>query len=134
QHAVAAADASATIKAAEQFCNVRARLAWDGVRTAGESGRAEAIANGVSEVIEAIDLLEKMAANSATQERQSLRGSSYKRLAMIHGSAGNAAEEKAAIARALECYTNAMAAGRAAGSIDLYYPGLNVLAAAIVRS
>jgi CHAT domain-containing protein len=154
ERAVAANDASASIKAAEQVGNLRARLAWQGVEAA-QAARAARQRNGKNAASrrapaaaeravvaaaeaartplqDAIALLEKIVALQPSMERSSLCGSAYKRLAMVEAAAGRPDAEARAIAAMKQHYQRAEALGRAAGLPDIYYPALNRMAAEIV--
>ena len=64
-----------------------------------------------------------------TMERESLRGSAYKRLALIAAAAGQPAEERRAIEATKAHYARAAAIGRESQASNVFYPGLNYLAA-----
>jgi hypothetical protein len=62
-------------------------------------------------------------------ERESLRGSAYKRLALIAAVAGQPAEERRAIETAKRHYARATTIGLESQASNVFYPGLNYLAA-----
>lgn len=135
--AVAAADGSASIKAAEQMSNAQVRLAWDRVLAAKrlvdtadattrpglEQQLHDVVTRGVTEIRAAIGLLDQLAGYKSTLERESLRASAYKRLAMIHRVDQDAGSEKEAMGNAEKYYAEAFKSGDA----DKFYPGLNCI-------
>jgi hypothetical protein len=146
ERAVRAVDGSATIRASEQLCNVRARLAWDRVLSAylvrksaspAEAPAAQAaldaaVSKGLASLDEAIALIEQINAYQATMERESIRASAVKRKAMIYGVVGNADEERKCIKEMQKLYQRALEVGRRTSKGDLFYPGLNLLAGTLV--
>jgi tetratricopeptide (TPR) repeat protein len=145
ERAVRAVDGSATIRASEQLCNVRARLAWDRVltanfklqsaspaeRPAAQTAVDQAVSNGIVSVDEAIALIEQINAYQPTMERESIRASAVKRKAMIYGIAGNTDDERRCIKEMQKLYQRALEVGRKTSKSDLFYPGLNLLAGAL---
>lgn len=131
--AVNAEDGTASFRAAEQLANHRAR--------AGDQ------AGSAAQVQQAIADLQALVALRSTRERQSLLGSAFKRLTMVHGREAEAAEERgdaaaAAVARdaaaaALDAaathYANAEAAARAADAADLFYPAKSAMGCELRR-
>ena len=115
--AVAANDGSASLKASEQWGNLRVRKTWESV----DAGSAR------TELAAALQLLNQLVALQPTMERHSLCGSAYKRLAMVERVAGRPAETDAALRKMLRCYAAAERLGREAGLSDWYYPALNRL-------
>jgi hypothetical protein len=77
------------------------------------------------------DALERLIAVQSTPERQSLAGSAWKRLALIHDILDDARRCKEALQRMHERYDAARAA-LAKDSPDFFYPAENVIAAQIV--
>jgi CHAT domain-containing protein len=67
----------------------------------------------------------------ATAERESLRGSAMKRLAMLEAGAGRRGAERRAIAAMASHYGKALALARKRGSPELYYPAVNVIASTL---
>jgi CHAT domain-containing protein len=156
ERAVAANDGTASIKAIEQLANVRVRSAWDSVSTAlsadeerrdsGKStrrrngrktGKSADAANGAGAAIDAarkqiesaLRLLAQLVAVEATEERESLRASAYKRLALIEAAAGEADVERDAIQSMYEHYRKAEELARDARSPQFFYPAMNRMAA-----
>jgi tetratricopeptide (TPR) repeat protein len=134
--AVAAADGSASFKAAEQLGNQLARR--------GEANLD--LAQGRRDVEEAIDQLQRLVDLHPTAERESLLGSAYKRLVMIEGrvaSGGvgrgksrrraatrNVPDERLAALKAMALhYGNAERLARQSGAFDLFYPAKNGISA-----
>lgn len=131
--AVEAEDGSASIKASEQLCNVRARLAWDVVFDAVQKGAtatdlSAVIQKGVADVGLSLALLAKISDYRSTSERESLLASAHKRLAMIQRVAGDSVAEEQAMNDARTFYERAWTRGLADKSANVFYPGLNGLA------
>jgi hypothetical protein len=154
--AVAAGDASASVKAIEQLANVRVRAAWDSVSKASSASAERAHsrqrtrqrksrksadeAGGLSSKIDAarkqiasaLELLAQLAAVQPTEERESLRASAYKRLALIEGAAGDADAERDAIRSMYKHYRRAEELATQARSPQFFYPAMNRMAAELV--
>ena len=130
ERAVQADDSSASLKACEQFENLRARQAWQAV--AQGQPTAAALASARECIEHAIERLQSLADRHATAARCSLIGSACKRLAMLEQRAGRAAAASAALDAAARGYGQAEALAAAAGSSDLFYPGLNRMALELV--
>ncbi|HSM21254.1 MAG TPA: CHAT domain-containing protein, partial [Rubrivivax sp.] len=130
ERAVHADDASASLKACEQFENLRARQAWQTV--AEGQPTAAALAAARERIAHSIERLQSLADHHATVERCSLIGSAWKRLAMLEQRAGNAAAARVALHAAARGYGQAEALAAAAGSADLFYPALNRMAFELV--
>jgi hypothetical protein len=119
--ALAAEDATASLKAAEDYWNLRSRLA------------AEAFADGRISADEArtqitltIDALQRLIALDQTAEREDLCGSAYKRLALVEAAAHQPRAETAAITEMEAHYAAAQARSTREAR---FYPALNRLAA-----
>ena len=153
QRAVNARDGSATMSAAEQFSNLRARVAEAQAEAAGRrvqrlegastgEGRrdlaaaraamAKVVAKARSEVTAASADLERLAAARSTVDRLSLCGSAWKRRAMIEQIAGDSSAEANAISMMRTWYRRAERLALQENSTDLYYPALNRMAAELV--
>lgn len=119
QRALAAEDGTASLHAAEQLANVRAR---HGEKTLD-----------VAAIEAAIQELAALVAAGRSRERLNLLGSAYKRLAMVYWNRQprDAAQAAAAIAQAGQWYAQAHALATAGGALDAFYPGRNALAAAM---
>jgi CHAT domain-containing protein len=159
EQAVAAPDGKASMKAAEQFANVRGRLGWEIVdkamrhldemkmrekagrprskaRAASRRARADAerslrqaIERADDLIEQSIALLTKLIAVKQTMERASLIGSAYKRRALVNGAAGRRTRIQQALRQMKAAYEDAQAVGEKSGASDLYYPASNRLAA-----
>jgi len=143
ERALAANDASATQRAIEQWANLRVRLAMAEVRAVDDAQRSAPAAqraarertlgqarNAARIVIRAaLTTLEHLLAQRATMERESLVGSTYKRLAMIESDAGREADALAAIARMKRHCEAAAKLARDSAAAEAFYPTLNHLAA-----
>jgi tetratricopeptide (TPR) repeat protein len=123
--AIKHARASASIKAVEQRNNLKARAAVLAFKAGGrtDSARTAAVAD-ITEARQSVEALAKLVGD--TQERWSLRGSCWKRLAQIEqGQARDAALQKMA-----ECYAEAISKASKDGA---FYPQLQWAAAGIAR-
>jgi len=130
ERAVRSNDGSASMKAAEQWLNLRARQALkqaqaDGGRAVSGAARAKILA--------ALEQLGALAALQPTIERHSLCGSAWKRLAMLE--AGAEQVDEAAVARARaeadRCYGLAEQLAIETQHPELFYPALNRMSAAL---
>ncbi|MDP1687099.1 CHAT domain-containing protein [Hydrogenophaga sp.] len=139
RRAVAANDGSASVKANEQLANLGARQAWTRLEAAVRDGSKPAalqafMEQGRVEIAKAIGILEALVTLSPTVERESLLGSTWKRMARLEGLAGaSAAAAKAhAVDRMAEHYRRAEALALQSGQADLFYPALNLMAAELL--
>ena len=139
RRAVAANDASASVKANEQLANLGARQAWGRLEAAGRNGAKPAalkalIEQGRTDIRQAIAILDALVTLSPTVERASLLGSTWKRMARLEGMAVPAAAS--AKAHAIDCmaehYRRAEAMALHSGEADLFYPALNLVAAELL--
>jgi hypothetical protein len=157
--AVAANDASASQRAAEQWANLRARDAEGRVHQAAEalegaqgrrarrarSARADeaalaqhraalqiAVAAARAPLREALRTMERLLALHGSVERESLAGSICKRIALVETAAGAPAQALRAVQRMRGHYARAERMARAADLPELYYPALNRMAAELV--
>lgn len=133
--AVAANDGSASMRATEQWLNLRARLALD-------RAQADAGAAAGAELDEVLQQLAMLARLQPTIERHSLCGSAWKRLAMLEARQAQAAPDAAAArqhaAAAARARREAAASYEQAERLavqgrhpDLFYPALNRMATAL---
>ena len=136
RRAVAANDGSASVKANEQLANLGARQAWARVEAAGRNGAKPAalkalVDQGRTDIHHAIAILDALVTLSPTVERESLLGSTWKRMARLEGRAGPpaAAAKAHAVDRMAEHYRRAEALALQSGLADLFYPALNLVAA-----
>ncbi|MDZ4103282.1 MAG: CHAT domain-containing protein [Hydrogenophaga sp.] len=139
RRAVAANDGSASVKASEQLANLGARQAWATLEAAGRNGAKPAalkalVEQGRADIHQAVAILDALVTLSPTVERESLLGSTWKRMARLEGMAGpSAAAAKAhAIDRMAEHYRRAEAMALQSGQADLFYPALNLVAAELL--
>ena len=161
ERALAANDASASQKAAEQLANLRARNAESAVRQAwlahedalqkakSAKGRSasrtelERSAKALQHAAEkskkpmraALAMIEQLLALHPTMERESIAGSACKRLAMVETAGGSGrfdARALAAVKRMRAHYARAEAMARADDSAEVFYPALNRMAAELV--
>lgn len=150
ERSLVASDGSASVRSSEQLANLRVRLAWDMVQTEqfnldrlrqaasqvgiddAEKRLVETIANARKLIDESIVLIEKLLALHKTQERYNLRGSAYKRLAMIARVSADKSAARTALRLMEKAYAEAESLGRARGdSANLFYPRLNRIAAQV---
>ena len=137
RRAAAANDGSASVKANEQLANLGARQAWSRLQNAVREGTKPArvqalVEQGRSEITQAVRILEALLALSPTVERESLLGSTWKRMARLEGiaAAGQATPAStAAIEHMAAHYRQAEALALQTGQSDLFYPALNLVAA-----
>ena len=108
ERAVAAEDAGATLRAAEQLANLRAR-------SAEKSDDPRTIRLGMRE-------LRRLAQVHPTRERLSLIGSACKRLAMVAWRRGEAEAAAQAASQGARWYLQAQERATAAGAVDVFYP------------
>jgi CHAT domain len=112
-------------RVADRKARAAARRALDGAAQA----LRKSLAAARGEIKNGIATLDRLSNLQPTMERESLRGSAHKRLALVAAVAGQAAEERRAIEAAKRHYAQAVAIGREAGAASVFYPGLNYLAA-----
>jgi hypothetical protein len=161
ERALAANDASASQKAAEQLANLRARHAESAVRQAwlahedarrkaksakGRSANRDELERSAKALQHAAEkskkpmratlaMVEQLLALHPTMERESIAGSACKRLAMVETASGSGrfdARALAAVKRMKAHYARAEAMARADDSAEVYYPALNRMAAELV--
>jgi hypothetical protein len=116
--AATAEEATLPVRAVEQCLNLSARVAAE--------GRDTEAAEVIKRAIEALDALTK--ACGPTQERLSLIGSAYKRLAQI--TIGDARTE--ALLEMERAYRSAREVGQKRGGADVFYPWSQELTAKVV--
>ena len=108
ERAVAAEDGGASLRAAEQLANLRARRAE-------KSDDPRAIRAGMRE-------LRRLARVHPTRERLGLLGSASKRLAMVAWRRGEAEAASRAACEAARWYRQAQERAVAAGAVDVFHP------------
>lgn len=126
--AVASQDGSASMKATEQWLNLRARTALDEAKAATDPAAWQQARTHIDAVLQQ---LQALAALQPTIERHNLCGSAWKRLAMLAQHAGQADEAAAARAAAADAYTAAEALALELDHPDLFYPAQNRMATAL---
>jgi CHAT domain-containing protein len=114
QRAVTSQDGSASMRAGEQWLNLRARVA---------SSRAE--------IRQVLGQLETLSSLAPTIERHSLCGSTWKRLAILEAKAGATSAAAKARASAAKAYGRAEALALELDHPDLFYPGMNRMATSL---
>jgi hypothetical protein len=92
----------------------------------------EAAARAHEQIDRAIELLQRLAAIDASVERANLLGAAWKRRVLVARAAGQSELEAQALAKVLEHYREAETKAGAAGSDEVFYPGMNRLAAELV--
>ncbi|MEO5734089.1 MAG: CHAT domain-containing protein, partial [Rubrivivax sp.] len=131
--ALAANDASASIRAHEQFGNLRVRRAWKQAQAAVKAGARAGLDTARQDLEKALADLQGLAALQPTVERLSLCGSGLKRLAQTVQLQGGTDEAvAAALQEASEAYTSAEKKAEETEDPQLFYPGLNRMAIELV--
>ncbi|MGE5665830.1 MAG: tetratricopeptide repeat-containing protein, partial [Betaproteobacteria bacterium] len=136
ERALVALDGSAPLQVAERLANLRARHAYEELaRTLRDpqADVAQAAARAYEQIDRAIELLQRLAAIDASVERSNLLGAAWKRRVLVAREAGQTDLEAQALDQVLEHYRAAEAKAGAAGSEELFYPGMNRLAAELVK-
>jgi tetratricopeptide (TPR) repeat protein len=131
ERARVAPDGTASLAAIEQLANLKVRRACEDATALNATNRS-AQQKARKEITEAIALLDTLLAVGATVERESLYGSTYKRLALIEAAAGRKDAEIEAISRMRDHYNAAEQIARsddANGKVNVYYPAMNRIAA-----
>jgi tetratricopeptide (TPR) repeat protein len=132
ERAVRANDGSASLKAQEQFGNLRVRRAWSRVPTTGPLARD--LADQVRDEITAALSEQKTLACHPTIERLSICASAWKRLGQLEARCtGHAQQAARALQAASEAYREAEEIARGTNDPQLFYPGLNRMAIEWVR-
>ena len=154
--AIAASEGDLSFRILEQVSNLRIRHALSVVKEAkaAEQALASAPATGAAgrrraqtgdarkRVRSATDAaratikdemkqLEQLTGFQATAERESLRGSAMKRLAILESDAGRHDAERRAIKAMSEYYGKALSIARTQESADVFYPAINLIASSL---
>ena len=134
RRALEANDGTASIRAAEQLGNLRARVALASIGPGAPDGEAPGaeLARARGEIAGAIELLEGLARIQTSIERESLCGSAWKRMAMLEALAGEGEREREAIEHMRDRYRRAEGLARGSNHPDLFYPALNGMAAELI--
>ncbi|MBL8289711.1 MAG: CHAT domain-containing protein [Rubrivivax sp.] len=127
ERAIAAEDASASMKAAQSLNNLRARRAELRARAGAHDDERAA-----AEVAAARDELRRLVALHPSLEGHSLVGSANKRLALLQRRAGRESEARAALKATIAAYAEAERLARQRGDSGSFYPALNRIAAELV--
>lgn len=130
RRALAAADGASSVHASEQLANLIARQAADALRATKPRPGDERIDAALAGIDEALGILDKLIALAPTSERLSLRGSAFKRRALIYRLAAREGEREA-IEDMRRAYREAEDLARERGD-ELFYPGQNRLAAELL--
>lgn len=130
------AQGKVSLRIFEQLSNLRVRVALQGVKEAGASPREAksrtvrlATEHARATIKAEMERLEQLIAFQETSERQSLRGSAMKRLAMLERDAKRAKAAGQAIKAMAGCYRRAVELAVEEGADNLFYPAINLLAA-----
>ena len=91
----------------------------------------EATASARTTISDEMKVLTRLSAFQETVERESLKGSAMKRLAMLETRAGRAPAAKRAVAEMARHYRRAVEIARERKSADLFYPANNLIAAEV---
>lgn len=100
--------------------------------TGSAATRTHILNRSRTEIESALALLGSLATLSSTVERESICGAAWKRKAMLEVLAGDADAERIAITTMQHHYARALELARATLGSELFYPGLNHLAAQLV--
>ena len=124
-------DGSASMRATEQYLNLSARQALSRAQAAGTAAERK---TARAEIVKALGQLDTLAALQPTIERHSLRGSAWKRLAMVERAEGDAPAAATALAKSAAAYGEAEQLALDSGHPDLFYPAANHMAMALVST
>lgn len=126
----AAADGSASLRAAEQHANLLARRAWERWRDAPAAERgSDAFTSASADLDTALAALDALLALGVTAERHSLRSAVHKRRALIARERADDHAAQAALQAMARDAERAHALADAAADPRRFYPALNRLAA-----
>jgi tetratricopeptide (TPR) repeat protein len=128
ERATQAQDGSASMKAPEQWLNLRVRVALDEARAADTPDARHAAR---ARIEAALRQLEALTALQPSIERHSLCGSAWKRMAMLAAQAGDRSAEGAARLSAAKAYEAAETLALAVDPTSIGYPGQNRMATAL---
>lgn len=123
-----AQDGTASLVAIEQLANLRIRQAWNSIKD-DPAPPATAINQAREAIRTASGLLDTMLALAPTYERESIRGSGFKRLAMLEAKAGRPDQETTAIKEMYKHYSAAETMARKTQAHPFFYPAMNRIAA-----
>jgi hypothetical protein len=120
------------MKAAEQLGALRSRRAGD--RTSELKRGTPELEACREQLKQALHELQTLATLQSTSERETLVGSTWKRLAQVERLAGDADGGQGSMVRAIEAYRRAESRASATGDPQLYYPALNRMALELVMN
>jgi tetratricopeptide (TPR) repeat protein len=120
--AVSAEDGSASLRAAEQLGNLRAR----------RGDKMKDPSRGRREIIAAVKILQRVVAIQSTSERESLLGSASKRLSMVEEKSSRREAARSAIEKMAMHYRKAEDLALKNDADNLYYPAMNRMSAELV--
>ena len=132
ERALRANDGSASLKAQEQFGNLRVRRAWSRIAAISAPGK-HVIESVRDEITDALDELQNLATLHASVERLSICGSALKRLGQLEMRASHAGPAAKALEAASDAYEQAEKLAMDSGDPQSFYPGLNRMAIDWVR-
>ena len=132
ERALAAPDASATLRIQEQLHNLRALRGW--TQAQRHEPASDAFERARAEVLDAADRLAVLAALQPGIERCSLEGSAFKRLGLLEQRAGHPVAARDAFSRAAEAYFEAESLAAAQMDPKLFYPAINRMGLEYVAS
>jgi hypothetical protein len=98
-------------------------------RGANDQAALEEARASVNRELEHLEMLCKL---QPSQERHSLRGSAYKRLALIARNVGDGAAEDSAVEKVRECYAGAETLAVSEENSQMFYAALNRIGAEII--
>ena len=123
--AISANDGSASMKAHEQWGNLRARRGGKLAKKAAKGSNEMNLAR--QDITEALRSLRALSGLQPTLERHSLCGSAWKRLALLERKCGDLKAENANWEMALEAYSAAEKQAQAHADGNAFYPLMNRL-------
>ena len=123
--AISANDGSASMKAHEQWGNLRVRRGGKLAKKAAKGSKEMDLAR--QDITEALRSLRALAGLQPTLERHSLCGSAWKRLALLERKCGDLKAENANWEMALEAYSAAEKQAQAHADGNAFYPLMNRL-------
>ncbi len=132
ERALRANDGSASLKAQEQFGNLRARRAWSRMAAIGAPGK-DVIDSVRDEITDVLNELQTLATLHPSVERLSICGSAWKRLGQLEMRASRAGPAAKALQTASDAYEKAEKLALDSGDPQSFYPGLNRMAIDWVR-
>jgi hypothetical protein len=102
------------------------------LRTAANAKLRAAIASARTTIKDEMNVFKQLTVFLNTSERESLRGSAMKRLAMLEAGAGRPEAARHAVEAMAAHYQSALEIGRERDAPDVFYPAINLIAAQLV--